>query len=204
MSLSFVCPDLHKSECDSLKCLLSLLKLMHINFSFTSECGVDFPKDSEWAGHGLGLQVNTNEWREQLEAIQALANSKLGIACYSCTVAFSHNLPLCCSSALSLPLAYTHSHNSLCLSLFRPRSRPHSLFTSRLYLPNVFNALIVAMFLSKCQVFSCKFSKCHRHKRWFLCIVSVRYICWSTSSDLSQISVKNVHIQGGNIEHENV
>lgn len=130
MSLSFVCPDLHKSECDSLKCLLSLLKLMHINFSFTSECGVDFPQDSEWAGHGLGLQVNTNEWREQLEAIQALANSKLGIACYSCTVAFSHNLPLCCSSALSLPLAYTHSHNSLCLSLFRPRSRPHSLFTS--------------------------------------------------------------------------
>ena len=80
-------------------------------------------------------QVNSDEWQEQLETIQAPANSKVAFACYSCTAASSHSLPLphALSLALSLPLAL-HSlpqlSLSLLLSLFFLFSLPHSLFRS--------------------------------------------------------------------------
>lgn len=87
-------------------------------------------------------QVNSDEWQEQLETIQAPANSKVAFACYSCTAASSHSLPLHRSRSLSVSHSlYTHSHNSLslCFSLFFFFFLSLILcFAALLHLPNVF------------------------------------------------------------------
>ena len=62
-------------------------------------------------------QVNSDEWQEQLETIQAPANSKVAFACYSCTAASSHSLPLHRSLARSQsPTRFTLTPTTLSLS----------------------------------------------------------------------------------------
>lgn len=144
------------SENKTFKCLISLLELIKMSQKLKKvhvKEIIPLTRDSEWAGLRLSnLQIHTDEWQQQLETIQALANSKVGFACYSCAVAFSHNLPLQRSLARSRsPTRFTLTPTTL--SFTRTLSlalRSHLSFT---YLMSFnWDSLVLAMPLSKCQV----------------------------------------------------
>ncbi len=155
-------------------------------FSSTFQCGEDFPRDSEWARLTLNLQVNTDEWQKQPETIQALADSKVGLACYSCTVAFSHNLPLHCSLARSQSPTRLHSLPQLSLPLSFARALSLTLHShlSSTYLMSFNydrNSPILAASPPKWQVIlSLQTFKMSQYKMWLVCI-PIRYIGRSTS-----------------------
>lgn len=110
-----------------------------------SQCGEDSPPQRFWMDW---TQVNSDEWQEQLETIQAPANSKVAFACYSCAAAASHSLPLHRSLARSqsptrFTLTPTTLSPSLCFSLFNffffsSLALSPSFSVSLLHLPNVF------------------------------------------------------------------